>query len=217
MKKKVAVILAGCGVYDGSEIHEAVLTLFFLDRVGVDVACFAPDKPQMHVINHLTGAPASDQTRNVLAESARIARGKVAPLTDLHASEWDAVVIPGGFGAAKNLCNFAVQGAGFTVDPDLAAVIRSFHHAKKPIGILCIAPVIVAKVLGATVTIGCDSSVAEAIVHSGGQHVTCRVGDIAIDEINNVVSAPAYMYDATISEVAEGIEKLVCEVVDRVS
>jgi enhancing lycopene biosynthesis protein 2 len=198
MKKKVAVILSGCGVYDGSEIHEAVLTLFFLDRIGVDVSCFAPDKAQMHVINHLTGAPICDQTRNVLVESARIARGKVKPLTELHASEFDAVMVPGGFGAAKNLCNFAVQGADFTVEPDLAAVLKAFHQARKPIGILCIAPVIAAKVLGASVTIGSDSGVAEAIAKVGGVHVNCSVGDIHIDEAHNVISTPAYMYDASI-------------------
>ncbi len=213
--KKVAVILAGCGVYDGSEIQEAVLTLLYLDRAEVEVSCFAPDIAQTHVINHKTGEIAETETRNVLVEAARIARGQVEDTAALNSEDFDALIIPGGFGAAKNLCNFAFEGANVSVHSEIEKALKSFHTQKKPIGIICIAPVMAAKVLGATVTIGNNSEVASAIKKIGGNHIEKPVSEIHIDESNNVITAPAYMYDARISEVAEGIKLLVCEVVSR--
>ena len=213
--KKVAVVLAGCGVFDGSEIHEAVLTLLYLDRAEVEISCFAPNIDQAHVVNHLTGDVQESETRNVLVEAARIARGKIQDIQELEASNFDAIVLPGGFGAAKNLCNFAFEGANLSVNDQVERVLKAFHSEKKPIGIICIAPVIGAKVLGAEVTIGNDAGVAEAIQQVGGSHVEKPVNEICIDETNNVISAPAYMYDARISEVSEGIKQLVCEVVSR--
>ena len=213
--KQVAVLLSGCGVYDGSEIQEAVLTLLYLDQLGASVRCFAPDREQAHVINHQSGDVAKGEKRNVLVEAARICRGKIEDLATLQANDFDALLLPGGFGAAKNLCSFAFDGANLKIEPSVQRVLKDFHAQKKPIGILCIAPVIAAKVLGASVTIGEDAEVADAIKAIGGSHVKRPVNDIHIDPDHNVVSAPAYMYDASIAEVAEGIQKLVSEVLRR--
>ncbi|MBN1829640.1 MAG: isoprenoid biosynthesis glyoxalase ElbB [Deltaproteobacteria bacterium] len=209
---KAGVVLSGCGVYDGAEIHEATLTLYFLDRAGVKVLAMAPDVPQMHVIDHITGTPTGEK-RSVLAESARIARGNIRNIETVKVSEIDALIIPGGFGAAKNLCTFAVSGADCTVQPGVERLIKAMHGAKKPLGFICIAPVIAAKVLGATVTIGNDAGTAQAIEAMGGKHIAAAVDAIVVDHANKVVSTPAYMLGPTISAVALGIEKLVAEII----
>ncbi|MCA9311694.1 MAG: isoprenoid biosynthesis glyoxalase ElbB [Phycisphaerales bacterium] len=207
----VAVVLSGCGVFDGSEIHEAVGILQHLSRAGAAYRCFAPDRPQMHVVNHATGQPEAGATRNVLVESARIARGEIAPLSSLKVEAFDAVFFPGGFGAAKNLCSFATEGAACSVEPEVARVITGFHEAGKPIGLCCIAPVLAAKVIpGCAVTIGQDAGVAGAIAAMGSRHVERPVTDAFTDEANRVVTAPAYMYgEAPIHEVIEGIGAMV--------
>ena len=210
---KVGVVLAGSGVMDGSEIHEAVLTLYFLDRSGAEIVCMAPDVNQLDVVNHLKGEP-SDETRNVLVEAARIARGDIKDIKEIKASGLDALIFPGGYGAAKNLCNFAVKGADCIVNPDVERLIKEMHEAGKPIGFICIAPVIAAKVLGAEVTIGSDKDTAAAIEKMGGKHVIREVEDIVFDGKNNVVSTPAYMLGPTISKVALGIGKLVDKVLE---
>jgi len=210
---KVAVVLAGSGVYDGSEIQEAVLTLLRLDEKGADVTVFAPKTKQMHVINHLTSRPVKEN-RNVLVESARITRGAVKPLSEATA-RFDALVIPGGFGAAKNLCNFAVKGAACTVNKDLEKLILAYHKAKKPVAAFCIAPVILARVLGkagikAKVTVGKDKDPAAAAINKmGGEHVECAVDGIVIDRLNKVVSTPAYMLGPSVAPVSKGIFKAV--------
>lgn len=206
--KKIAVILSGSGVFDGSEIHEATLSLFALSKNEVEYECFAPDKDQLHVINHLTG-DVSNETRNVLVESARIARGNVKPLADLNVEDFSAILLPGGFGAAKNLCTFAIDGEKFVVDPDVEKIIKDFHAAQKPIGALCIAPVIIAKVLGAKVTIGTDEGTAAAILKAGGKHVNKAFNEVAIDEDNLVVTTPCYMLAENIYQVGIGIEAAV--------
>ena len=214
MKPKVGVLLSGCGVYDGAEIHESVLTLLALDRAGAEAVCLAPDVAQKHVVNHLTGQPAEGETRNVLVEAARIARGKVKSLSGFDPSALDALVLPGGFGAAKNLCDFAFSGAECTVQPDVARVVRAVHAAGKPVGAVCIAPVIVAKLLGSEsphLTIGTDPGTASAIEAMGGRHVACGGGGAVVDEERKLVSTPAYMLDSSISEVSAGVEKLVAE------
>ena len=210
---KVGVLLSGCGMYDGSEVHEATLTLYFLDRAGVEIICMAPDISQLEVIDHLKSESVSEK-RNVLVESARIARGDIKDIKEVKASDLDALVIPGGLGAAKNLCNFAVEGADCTVVPEVERLIKETHEAGKPVGFICIAPVIAAKVLGATVTIGNDRDTATTIEKMGGKHIVCGVDEIAVDEKNKVVSTPAYMLGPTISRVALGIEKLVAKVLD---
>ncbi|MCD6129411.1 MAG: isoprenoid biosynthesis glyoxalase ElbB [Deltaproteobacteria bacterium] len=210
---KVGVVLAGSGVMDGSEIHEATLALYFLDKAGAEIVCMAPDVDQLDVIDHLKGEP-SDETRNVLVEAARIARGDIKDIKEIKASGLDALIFPGGYGAAKNLCNFAVKGADCTVNPDVERLIKEIHEAGKPIGFICISPVIAAKVLHAEVTIGSDKDTAAAIEKMGGKHVVRDVDDIAFDEKNNVVSTPAYMLGPSISKVALGIGRLVDKVLE---
>jgi enhancing lycopene biosynthesis protein 2 len=211
MSKKVAVVLAGCGVYDGSEIHEAVLTLLELDRQGASYQCFAPNIAQMHVINHLTGAEVKGETRNVLVEAARIARGNVQDVAQANAAEFDALIVPGGFGAAKNLCDFAVKGSAMSVQPDFLRFAQAMHAAGKPIGLICIAPAMAAKIFGHGVecTIGNDVESAAAIEAMGAKHIACTVQKAVIDKRNKLVTTPAYMLQARISEVASGIGECV--------
>lgn len=214
MKPKVGVVLSGCGVYDGAEIHESVLTLLALDRAGAEAVCLAPNVAQRHVVNHLTGQPADGESRNVLVEAARIARGAVKDLAGFDSSALDALVLPGGFGAAKNLCDFAFRGADCEVHPEVARVVRAVHEAGRPVGAVCIAPVILAKLLGEEkprLTIGTDPGTAEAIGRMGGEHVSCGGGGAIVDAARKLVTTPAYMLDSPISEVAAGIEKLVGE------
>ncbi|MGQ9495899.1 MAG: isoprenoid biosynthesis glyoxalase ElbB [Thermoanaerobaculaceae bacterium] len=214
-KPKVGVILSGCGVFDGSEIHEAVITLLALDRAGAEAICMAPNMQQMHVVNHLTGEVEPGATRNVLVEAARIARGKIRDLATVDPGELDAIILPGGFGAAKNLCDFAVNGPACTVHPEVERVVRGAHAAGKPIGAICIAPALVAKLLGAehpTVTIGTDKATAEALESMGACHQNCPVEGVVVDEKKRVVTTPAYMLAESVAQAAAGIEKLVAEV-----
>jgi enhancing lycopene biosynthesis protein 2 len=212
-KKRVGVVLAGCGVQDGSEIHEAVITLLALDRAGAEAICAAPDM-QLQTVNHLTGK-ATGERRSVLVESARIARGKVRDIAKVMAADVDALVFPGGFGAAKNLCDFASKGAGCTVHPEVEKLARAVHAAGKPIGAMCIAPVVVAKLFGAEhpkVTIGDDVETAQAIEAMGARHEGRGVQEVVIDRDRRLVTTPAYMLARSISEAAGGIESLVREV-----
>jgi len=213
---KVGVVLSGCGVFDGAEIHESVLTLLALDRAGAEAVCLAPDIDQMHVMNHLIGEEVKGERRNVLVESARIARGRIRDLAGVKADELDALIFPGGFGAAKNLSTFAVEGADCTVHPDVERLAKAMHAAGKPLGFICIAPAMAAKIFeGAgplTLTIGNDADTAGAIEQMGQKHQRCAVSEIAVDKKNKIVSTPAYMLGERISEVAEGIEKLVASV-----
>lgn len=208
--KKIGVVLSGCGVYDGSEIHEAVLTLLALSRQGAEAICFAPDKSQADVINHLTGEPMAE-TRNVLIEAARIARGAVQPLAQADASTLDALIVPGGFGAAKNLSTFASEGAECHVDPDLKRLAQAMHSAGKPLGFICIAPAMLPRIFDfpLRLTIGTDIDTAEIVEDMGGEHVPCPVDDIVVDEDNKIVTTPAYMLAQSIAEAATGIDKLV--------
>ena len=187
--KKIGVILSGCGVYDGSEIHEAVLTLLAISRSGAQAVCFAPDKQQVDVINHLTGE-AMTETRNVLIEAARITRGEIRPLAQADAAELDALIVPGGFGAAKR------------------------HQAGKPVGFMCIAPAMLPKIFDfpLRLTIGTDIDTAEVLEEMGAEHVPCPVDDIVVDEDNKIVTTPAYMLAQNIAEAASGIDKLVSRV-----
>jgi enhancing lycopene biosynthesis protein 2 len=214
-KPKVGVLLSGCGVYDGAEIHEAVITLLSLDRAGADIVCMAPNVEQLHVINHLTGEAATGEKRNVLVEAARIARGNIRDLATVDPGELDALILPGGFGAAKNLCDFALKGADCTVHPEVARVVRGVHAAGKPIGAICIAPALVAKLLGdehPKLTIGTDSKTAQALEKMGACHEACGVEGVVVDREHKLVTTPAYMLARSIAEAAAGIEKLVAEV-----
>ncbi len=213
----VAVVLSGCGVFDGSEVQEAVGVLFHLSRLGAAAECFAPDRDQADVVNHAQGKPQTGERRNALVEAARIARGRVRPLSQLRAADFDAVFFPGGFGAAKNLCNFAQAGAACEVEAETARVVREFNQAGKPIGMCCIAPVIAARVLGTKnggpgvgVTIGNDPQTAAAVRAMGATHIERPVTVAYVDEKRRVVTTPAYMYgDAPVHEVIEGIGEMV--------
>ena len=211
--KKVGVVLSGCGVYDGAEITESVLTLLALSRGGAQAICFAPDKVQSDVINHVTGEAMAD-SRNVLIEAARIARGDIHPLNMAKAEALDALIVPGGFGAAKNLSNFAAQGSQCEVDDDLKALAQQMHQQGKPLGFICIAPALLPKIFDfpLRLTIGTDIDTAEVIEEMGGEHVPCPVEDIVVDEDNKIVTTPAYMLAQTIAEAAAGIDKLVARV-----
>ncbi len=211
---KVAVVLAGCGVYDGAEINEAVLTLLSLEQQGASYQCFAPDIEQMHVINHLTGEPSEGEYRNVLVEAARIARGNIQPITRANAGDYDALLVPGGFGAAKNLCSFAVEGARMQVQSDFLALAQAFHQSGKPIGLICIAPVMAAAICGegTQCTIGNDADTAAAIAAMGGSHLECPVSEARVDTERKMVTTPAYMLAGGVSEAYVGISECVKEV-----
>lgn len=216
MNKKVAVILSGCGVYDGSEIYESVITLLRLDQRGASVQCFAPDIAQMHVINHLTGEP-MPESRNVLVEAARLARGAIKPLTEARAEDFDALIVPGGFGAAKNLSDFAVKGSACAVQPQVLETARAFAAAGKPIGLICIAPTLAVQIFGKGVrcTLGSeDSEAAQALGEMGAEHIAASVEDIVVDEVHKLVTTPAYMLARSICEAATGINKLVDQVLE---
>ena len=215
MSKKVAVILSGSGVYDGAEIHESVITLLRLDQRGAQVQCFAPNIAQLHVINHLTGEE-MPETRNVLVESARIARGNIKDIREADVEDFDALIVPGGFGAAKNLSNFAVEGAGCTVQPEVLALAEAFAEAGKPVGLMCISPALAAKIYGpgVTCTIGNDADTATAMNKMGATHEDCAVSEIIEDKARKLVSTPAYMLAQSISEAASGINKMVDRVLE---
>ena len=220
MAKRIGVILSGCGVYDGSEIHEAVITLLAIDRAGAEAVCMAPDIEQMHVINHLAGAPAEGETRNVLVESARIARGNIKDAAEVTVDDFDALILPGGFGAAKNLCDFAVNGPDCTVNSEVARLIKGTVAAGKPLAAVCIAPALLAKVLGPinspALTIGTDAGTAEALTKMGAKHIDCPVREAIVDREHKIVSSPAYMLAGSISEAADGIEKTVQELISLI-
>ena len=205
------VVLSGCGVNDGSEIHEATLLLLAIDKLGAKAACFAPDKVQAGVANHYNGKPGAD-IRNMLIESARIARGAIRPLSEARADALDALALPGGFGAAKNLSSFAKDGAACQVDPDLERLLRQMHAARKPIGAACIAPVILARVFGPQkplLTIGDDGKTAQALEGMGARHQPAPATGVVVDEENRFVTTPCYMLAQSISQVAVGMDALV--------
>ncbi|XP_052429694.1 glutamine amidotransferase-like class 1 domain-containing protein 3, mitochondrial [Carassius gibelio] len=220
MVKRVAVILAGCGVYDGTEVHEASAVMVHLSRAGAKVQMFAPDAEMMHVVNHCEGKPVTD-TRNVLQESARIARGDVTDLVKLDVGAFDALIIPGGFGVAKNLSDWATKGKEYSVEPEVEKVIKAFHQAKKPMGMCCISPVLAAKAIpGCELTVGHDSEcekwpyaqVAKTMVEMGCKHLNKNVGEVHIDTKNKLVTTSAFMCNAPIHEIYDGLGVMVKEV-----
>ena len=208
---RVGVVLSGCGFLDGAEIQEAVFTLYFLDRAGAQIECFAPNKSQMHVVDHLTGEPTSE-TRNVLVESARITRGQVRDLAEAKMDELDALALPGGYGVAKNLSTFATAGKDAEIDPDLVRLVGEAVKASKPILAICISPAILAAALAkhgssAKLTIGDDAATAGAIEALGSSHQACPVDRAVVDDAHKIVSTPAYMLGPSPKGVATGIEQ----------
>ncbi len=215
MTKKVAVVLSGCGVFDGSEIYESVLTLLHLEQAGAEVKVFAPNISQMHVLNHMTGDE-MPETRNVLVEASRIVRGDICDISTAESDDFDALVVPGGFGAAKNLSDFATQGSDLTVQPEFLKFSQAMHQAGKPIGLICIAPAMSAKICGegTECTIGNDRDTASAIEATGARHIDCPVEGAHIDREKKLVTTPAYMLAGKISEASAGIKQLVNNLLD---
>ena len=218
--KKVGVLLSGCGVNDGAEIHESVITMLALDRAGAEMVLMAPNIDQMHVVNHYTGQE-MDEYRNVLVESSRIARGNIKDMAEISANDMDALIIPGGFGVAKNLCDYAMAGPDCSINPDVYRLISELKLLNKPIGAICIAPAMMAKILGeldesANMTIGSDETTSKDIEAMGSIHVECKVSEMVVDEGKNLITTPAYMEAKTIKDAADGIEKLVKQVLSMI-
>jgi enhancing lycopene biosynthesis protein 2 len=215
--KKIAVILSGNGVFDGAEINETVLTLLAIENNGLDYECFAPNKTQHHVINHITGQD-MQESRNVMVEAARIVRGKIHPLSECNASDFSALIVPGGFGVAKNLSDFAFKSTATSLCTEFISVCKDFKEKDKPAGYMCIAPALLPKIYGKGVmlTIGNDKDTASAIQEMGGVHENAAVDQIVVDRKNKVVTTPAYMLATKISEAKAGIDKLVCKVVELI-
>ena len=214
---KVGVLLSGSGVQDGSEIHESVLTALSLEKSRAEIVFMAPNIDQMHVMNHYTGQE-MDEFRNVLVESARIARGNIKDLAEIRGEDLDALIIPGGLGVAKNLSDYAMSGSECSVNPDVYRLVVEMLISKKPIGAICIAPAMMSKILSeqnlsANLTVGSDAATSKDIEAMGSQHQNCSTKEVVVDVKNRIVSTPAYMDAKSISEVAEGIEKLVNQIV----
>ena len=217
---KIGVVLSGSGVYDGSEIHESVLTLYFLDKLGATTIMMAPNVDQAHVVNHLTGEVSQGERRNVLVEAARIARGNIKDIKNVRAADIHALIFPGGYGAAKNLSSFAFDGVHCKVNEDVANLAREAYRLGKPIGAICIAPAMMARIFGEAIplelTIGTDKETANAINTMGSRHINCAAANIVVDSKHKMISTPAYMLAGSIKEAAEGIEKLVKAILDMV-
>jgi len=210
----IGIVLSGCGVKDGSEIHESVLTILYLEQQGAQIMYMAPDMEQCQVINHLTGQK-TEETRNVLVESARIARGNIQNIRKIKASEIDGLILPGGFGAVCNLSDFSTSGKDARVNPDVKKLINEMISLKKPVGALCIAPATLVAAISTvkpSITIGNDITVAKTLEEMGGIHHKCAVNEICVDESNKVVTTPAYMLGPGVKDIAVGIEKLVKKV-----
>lgn len=222
MEKNIGVILSGCGVYDGSEIHETVLILLALDRAKANAVVMAPDMEQKHVINHLTGEVAEGETRNVLVESARLSRGNIKNIKDVQANDLDGLILPGGFGAAKNLTSFAEDGLDCEIHRDVRRLIKTMTVQQKPIAAVCIAPVLLSRVLGDErisheLTIGNDKEIAGTLELMGSNHKECAVDRVIVDTRNKIVTSPVYMLASSISEAAKGIEDVVERLMDLVN
>lgn len=215
---KIAVILSGCGFYDGAEIHESVLTMLCIERSGASYQCFAPDIDQFHVVDHLSAEESTGEKRNVLTEAARIARGNIKDLTELNVGEFDAIAIPGGFGVAKNLANFAIVGEGYECNQTLVEKCKEFVAAKKPLALACIAPILLPHIIDDSVslTIGNDVDTAAVLANLGATHVDCQVNQVALDKKYNVVTTPAYMLATNISECFESIEAMINQLMEMV-
>lgn len=213
--KKIAIVLAGSGVFDGAEIHESTMTMLAIHQAGGTYQCFAPDLDQMHVVNHFTGKEMKE-SRNVLVEASRIARGNIISLDEMEMKDYDAIIFPGGFGVAKNLCTFAKDGPDCKVDSEVERVVKEAHDQKKPIGALCISPVLITKILGdVKVTIGSDPDTMQAIGKMGGTHTETTHGQIVADEKNKIFSTPCYMLDANIGQIYDGASGVVNKIMEQ--
>ncbi len=212
--KKIGVIISGCGVFDGAEIQETVATLAALENHGLEAVCFAPDINQMHVVNHLTQEVAEGEKRNVLVESARIVRGNISSLMENSCDQLDGIILPGGFGAAKNLSDYALKGDQLEVNSILTEVLKKVNRMGKPIAALCISPIVLARVFGdksPTLTLGADGSDAKNLVTLGGEHQVTTHEEVIVDPQNKLVTGPCYMLDATVGNIIRGADAVVAE------
>ncbi|MCQ2286206.1 MAG: isoprenoid biosynthesis glyoxalase ElbB [Bacteroidales bacterium] len=217
MKKKIAVILCGCGAIDGSEIHEATMTLLAIDQHGAKYQAFAPNMDQYDVVNHITGEKMNEK-RNMMVEAARITRGNILPLEDLHPEEFDALVFPGGFGAAKNLFTYAIDGVNAKVRKDISTIIKKMHELKRPIGGLCIAPVMIAKVLGnVVITVGTDKDTINDVETFGATHINTQQREVIADKKNMIFTTPCYMLPASIADIARCADKLIDTMLENIN
>ncbi len=223
MSFKIGVLLSGNGVYDGSEIHESVLTLLAIDENRGQALCFAPNINQHHVVNHLSGNEMNEQ-RNVLIEAARIARGAITDLAEVTSASLDALVVPGGFGAAKNLTKWAFSGPEGEINQQVKRIITEMVQSKKPIVGLCMGPTVIAKALEDTglkqhLTVGTtkETSPYEIDAISAGMEKIGAVvemktiKEISIDVENRIISAPCYMMEGSITDVRDNIKQAIDE------
>lgn len=209
---KCAVILAGCGQYDGSETHETILTLLALSEEGISWDGFAPDVMQKTVVNHVTQKPEADEQRSVLKESARLVRGRIQAITRANVADYDMVIFPGGFGAMQNLCDWAKKQQDFTFQDDVQEFIEQAVELKKPMGFICIAPMMLTKIYpGVVMTIGNDAKLAEQVTAMGLKHQNCKATAAVVDKKYKVVCTPANMLGPSLHEMHQGIHALVKE------
>ncbi len=219
MMKKILVLLAGCGNKDGAEIHESVLTLLAIDKEGAKYECAAPNIEHKHVLNYIDDTVISEK-RNVMIEAARIARGEILDLAKVSMKDYDALILPGGFGVAKNLCSFAFDGAAATVNPEAKRIINEAYDAKKPIGAICVAPALVALSLAEKnpeiiLTLGTDKEANAALETIGVKSRDCLTTAFVLDEKNRIASSPAYMHgNSSISDLEKGISQCVKSVIE---
>ncbi len=214
--KKFAVVLCGCGHLDGSEIYEATMTLLAIDRNSCSYTIFAPDEDQYHVMNHLT-KEVTQEKRNMMVEAARIARGEISDIKQYNPEDFDGLIFPGGFGAAKNLFTYAIDGVNAKVNPDIETAIKATYQMKKPIGALCIAPVLIAKILGdITITIGSDPAAIADVEKMGAHHINTLETEVISDKQNMIFSTPCYMLPATIANIADSADNLIRVILENI-
>ena len=212
--KKVGVIISGCGFLDGAEIQETVATLAALENHDLEAVCFAPDKQQIHVVNHLTQSVSEGEERNILVEAARIVRGNISPLEETSCDDLDAVMIPGGFGVAKNLSDYAFKGADMQIDPLVESVLKRAIEADKPVAAVCIAPILLAKLLGdrsPNLTLGAEGGDSKNLESLGGKHKATSHEEVVVDEAMKLVTGPCYMLDASVGNIIRGADAVVAK------
>lgn len=225
---KIGVLLSGCGVFDGTEIHEAVLTLLAIQEAGHEYVCIAPDVDQHHVINHTNGEEMNEK-RNVFVESSRIARGEITKLSDIDPADIDALVLPGGFGAAKNLTTWAFKGPESEILPEVKLLLVNLVNIGKPICALCVTPTVVAKAFEGSdihpqLTLGNTEQDSEYDIQGfsdglaavGAQPVMKTTDDILVDTANKIVSAPCYMMKTDVVGVRNNTQKAIQQMLDLI-
>ena len=219
---KFAVILAGCGSFDGSEIHETTLGLLAIDEQGGSYDCYAPNQEQGRTLNFYTKEVVATKgqagNRNILEEGGRIARGNIKPISELNIADYDAIIFPGGMGTVYNWCDYAEKGVNCTVLPEIAQAMETAYLSGKWVGAMCIAPVIVAKVLGkygVHITIGNDPQTASNVIQMGAIHEERTATQACIDKEHHIATTPCYMLAKSIKEIYAGNTALIKGIIDN--